>query len=31
VPLKIVRNSEISEVRLKSADRSEFLKKPHLH
>src|SRR3989442_1661665 len=31
VQLKIVRNSRISEVRLKSADRSEFLKKPHLH
>jgi S1-C subfamily serine protease len=31
VQLKIVRNLTISEVRLKSADRSEFLKKPHLH
>ena len=31
VQLKIVRNATISEVRLKSADRSEFLKKPHLH
>src|SRR6267143_2031299 len=31
VQLKIVRNAAISEVRLKSADRSEFLKKPHLH
>src|SRR2546426_10524879 len=31
VQLKIVRNLTISEVRVKSADRSEFLKKPHLH
>jgi S1-C subfamily serine protease len=31
VQLKIVRNLTISEVRLKSADRGEFLKKPHLH
>jgi S1-C subfamily serine protease len=31
VQLKIVRNATLSEVRLKSADRSEFLKKPHLH
>ncbi|HEY4746399.1 MAG TPA: S1C family serine protease [Steroidobacteraceae bacterium] len=31
VQLKIVRNATISELRLKSADRSEFLKKPHLH
>jgi S1-C subfamily serine protease len=31
VQLKIVRNATISEVRLKSADRSAFLKKPHLH
>ena len=31
VQLKVVRNLTISEVRVKSADRSEFLKKPHLH
>jgi S1-C subfamily serine protease len=31
VQLKIARNSTISDVRLKSADRNEFLKKPHLH
>jgi S1-C subfamily serine protease len=31
VPLKIARNGKMSEVRIASADRSDFLKKPHLH
>jgi S1-C subfamily serine protease len=31
VPLKISRNGKISEVRITSADRNDFLKKPHLH
>jgi S1-C subfamily serine protease len=31
VPLKIARNGKISEVRITSADRNDFLKKPHLH
>jgi S1-C subfamily serine protease len=31
VPLKISRNGKISEVRVTSADRNDFLKKPHLH
>ena len=31
VPLKLARRAAISEVRLRSADRSDFLKKPHLH
>ena len=31
VPLKVARNGKISELRLTSADRSSFLKKPHLH
>ena len=31
VPLKLARNGKITEVRISSADRSDFLKKPHLH
>ena len=31
VPLKTARNGSISEVRVRSGDRSDFLKKPHLH
>jgi S1-C subfamily serine protease len=31
VALKIARNGKISELRIVSADRSDFLKKPHLH
>ena len=31
VPLKLARNGKISEVRIPSADRGDFLKKPHLH
>jgi len=31
VPLKLARNGKISEVRIVSADRGDFLKKPHLH
>jgi S1-C subfamily serine protease len=31
VVLKIARKSTISEVHMRSADRSDFLKKPHLH
>ena len=31
VPLKLVRNGKITEVRITSADRHDFLKKPHLH
>jgi S1-C subfamily serine protease len=31
VPLKIARNGKISEVRITSGDRNDFLKKPHLH
>jgi S1-C subfamily serine protease len=31
VPLKLARNGSISEVKVRSADRSDFLKKPHLH
>jgi S1-C subfamily serine protease len=31
VPLKMARKSRISELRLQSADRNDFLKKPHLH
>jgi S1-C subfamily serine protease len=31
VPLKIARNGTISELKPRSADRSDFLKKPHLH
>jgi len=31
VPLKTARNGSISEVKVRSGDRSDFLKKPHLH
>jgi S1-C subfamily serine protease len=31
VPLKVARNGKITEVRIASADRNDFLKKPHLH
>ena len=31
VPLKTARNSAISEIKVRSGDRSDFLKKPHLH
>jgi hypothetical protein len=31
VPLKLARNGKIIEVALTSADRADFLKKPHLH
>jgi S1-C subfamily serine protease len=31
VPLKLARNGKINEVRIVSADRADFLKKPHLH
>jgi hypothetical protein len=31
VPLKMLRKSRVSDPRLQSADRSAFLKKPHLH
>jgi S1-C subfamily serine protease len=31
VPLKISRKGKLSDLRLRSADRSDFLKKPHLH
>jgi S1-C subfamily serine protease len=31
VPLKIARSGKIIEARLTSADRADFLKKPHLH
>jgi S1-C subfamily serine protease len=31
VPLKLARNGKITEVRITSADRNDFLKKPHLH
>jgi len=31
VPLKLARNGKITEVRISSADRNDFLKKPHLH
>ena len=31
VPLRIVRNKAAKDVVLRSADRNEFLKKPHLH
>jgi S1-C subfamily serine protease len=31
VPLKLARNGKTTEVRITSADRSDFLKKPHLH
>src|SRR5688572_15378102 len=31
VPLKISRSGKTSEIRIQSADRGDFLKKPHLH
>jgi S1-C subfamily serine protease len=31
VQLKVARSGKISEVRIASADRNDFLKKPHLH
>jgi S1-C subfamily serine protease len=31
VPLKLARNGKITEVRITSGDRGDFLKKPHLH
>jgi S1-C subfamily serine protease len=31
VPLKLLRKSALMDVRLHSADRNDFLKKPHLH
>ena len=31
VPLKLARNGKVNEVRIVSADRADFLKKPHLH
>ena len=31
VPMKLLRKSRIVEVRMQSADRQDFLKKPHLH
>jgi S1-C subfamily serine protease len=31
VPLKLSRNGKVTEVRITSADRADFLKKPHLH
>jgi S1-C subfamily serine protease len=31
VPLKVLRNGKPAEVRITSADRNDFLKKPHLH
>jgi len=31
VPLKVARNGKTSELRITSADRNDFLKKPHLH
>jgi S1-C subfamily serine protease len=31
VPVKLARNGKISEIRVTSADRNDFLKKPHLH
>jgi hypothetical protein len=31
VPLKLARNGKVNEVRIASADRADFLKKPHLH
>jgi S1-C subfamily serine protease len=31
VPLKIARNDKVSELRIVSSDRTDFLKKPHLH
>ena len=31
IPLKLLRKSALMDVRLHSADRNDFLKKPHLH
>jgi S1-C subfamily serine protease len=31
VPLKVTRNGKTSELSISSADRTDFLKKPHLH
>ena len=31
VPFKLLRKSALMDVRIRSADRSDFLKKPHLH
>ncbi|HEX7053220.1 MAG TPA: S1C family serine protease [Burkholderiales bacterium] len=31
VPLKIMRDASMLEVKVRSADRSDFLRKPHLH
>jgi S1-C subfamily serine protease len=31
VPLKLARNGKTTAVSITSADRSDFLKKPHLH
>jgi S1-C subfamily serine protease len=31
VPLKMLRKNRVLEPRLQSADRNDFLKKPHLH
>jgi S1-C subfamily serine protease len=31
VTLRVARNGKISELRITSADRNDFLKKPHLH
>src|SRR5919106_744210 len=31
VPLKVARKGKVTEVRIASADRNDFLKKPHLH
>ncbi len=31
VPLKLMRKSTLMDARLRSADRNDFLKKPHLH
>ena len=31
VPLKLARNGKVNDIRIVSADRADFLKKPHLH
>jgi hypothetical protein len=31
VPLKLLRKQRVLEPRLQSAERNDFLKKPHLH
>ena len=31
VPMKLMRKSRVLELRMRSADRNDFLKKPHLH